>query len=52
MAKKGFRMQVAPSPKEGIYRVLVGPMKDKASLAEARTALEEAGFKSPIVRKY
>ncbi len=52
LAKKGFRMQVAPSPKEGIYRVLVGPMKDKASLAEARTALEEAGFKSPIVRKY
>jgi cell division septation protein DedD len=52
LAKKGFKMQVAPSPKEGIFRVLVGPLKDKAALAEARGALEEAGFKSPIVRKY
>ena len=52
LAKKGFRMQVAPSPKEGIFRVLVGPLKDKAALAEARSALEEAGFKNPIMRKY
>ena len=52
LAKKGFKMLVAPSPKEGIFRVLVGPLKDKAAVTEARTALEEAGFKSPIVRKY
>jgi cell division protein FtsN len=52
LAKKGFRMLVAPSPKEGIFRVLVGPLKDKATLADTRTALEAAGFKSPIVRKY
>jgi cell division septation protein DedD len=52
LAKKGFRMLVAASPKEGIFRVLVGPLKDKAALADTRTALEAAGFKSPIVRKY
>jgi cell division protein FtsN len=52
LAKKGFKMLVAPSPKEGIFRVLVGPLKDKATLADTRTALEAAGFKSPIVRKY
>jgi cell division septation protein DedD len=52
LAKKGFRMLVAPSPKEGIFRVLVGPLKDKAAVTDTRTALEAAGFKSPIVRKY
>lgn len=52
LGKKGLHAIVAPAPKEGIFRVLVGPLKDAASQAQTRTDLEAAGFKNPIVRKY
>jgi cell division protein FtsN len=52
LAKKGFRSLVAPAPKDGLFRVLVGPQKDNAAMAQARTELEAAGFKNPLVRKY
>jgi cell division septation protein DedD len=52
LAKKGFKALVAPAPKEGFFRVLVGPFSDSASLAQARSGLEAAGFKTPMVRKY
>ena len=52
LVKKGFRAMLTPSPKEGIFRVLVGPSADAASLAETRTKLESAGFKNPMMRKY
>jgi cell division septation protein DedD len=52
LGKKGMHAIVAPAPKEGIFRVLVGPMKDSAAQAQTRTDLEAAGFKNPIVRKY
>lgn len=52
LSKKGFHAVMAPAPKEGVFRVLVGPLKDAATQAQTRTALEAAGFKNPIVRKY
>lgn len=52
LSKKGFHTVMAPAPKEGVFRVLVGPLKDAATQAQTRTALEAAGFKNPIVRKY
>ena len=52
LSKKGFHAVMAPAPKEGVFRVLVGPQKDAASQAQTRTALEAAGFKNPLVRKY
>jgi hypothetical protein len=52
LTKKGFHALVAPGPREGVFRVLVGPFKDSASQAQLRTALEAADFKNPIVRKY
>lgn len=52
IAKKGFKALVAPAPKEGYYRVLVGPMSDAADMAKTRTQLEAAGFKNPILQKY
>jgi cell division septation protein DedD len=52
LSKKGFHAVVAPAPKDGIFRVLVGPLKDASTQAQTRTALEAAGFKNPIVRKY
>ena len=50
--KKGFHAQVSPGPREGVFRVLVGPFHDSAAQAQTRTKLEAAGFKNPIVRRY
>jgi cell division septation protein DedD len=52
LVKKGFKAMLTQSPKEGIFRVLVGPSADAASLADTRTKLEAAGFKNPMMRKY
>ena len=52
LTKKGLRALIAPAPKEGYFRVLVGPLKDSATQAQTRTDLEAAGFKNPIMRKY
>jgi cell division septation protein DedD len=50
--KKGFHALVAPGPRDNVFRVLVGPLKDSAAQAQARSDLEASGFKNPIVRKY
>lgn len=50
--KRGFHAILAPAPKEGVFRVLVGPLEDAATQAKTRTGLEAAGFKNPILRKY
>jgi cell division septation protein DedD len=52
LGKKGFHAVLSPAPKEGIFRVLVGPLADASTLAQTRTGLEAAGFKNPIMRKY
>jgi len=52
LGKKGFHAVLAPAPKDGIFRVLVGPLADAPAQAQARTGLEAAGFKNPIMRKY
>jgi cell division septation protein DedD len=52
LAKKGFHAVLAPAPKDGIFRVLVGPLPDAPTQAQTRTNLEAAGFKNPIIRKY
>jgi len=52
LAKKGFHAVLAPAPKDGVFRVLVGPLPDAPAQAQTRTALEAAGFKNPIMRKY
>ncbi len=52
LGKKGFHSIVAPSPRDNIFRVLVGPFKDAATVAQGRADLEASGFKNPIMRKY
>jgi hypothetical protein len=52
LAKKGFHAVLAPAPKDGVFRVLVGPLPDAPTQAQTRTGLEAAGFKNPIMRKY
>jgi len=50
LKKRGFPAHVGPGPREGIFRVLVGPYKNTADTARAKGELEKLGFK-PIVRK-
>jgi hypothetical protein len=52
LGKKGFHVVLAPAPKDGVFRVLVGPLLDAATQAQTRTGLESSGFKNPIMRKY
>jgi cell division septation protein DedD len=52
LGKKGFHAFLAPAPKDGVFRVLVGPLPDAPTQAQTRTGLESAGFKNPILRKY
>jgi cell division septation protein DedD len=52
LGKKGFHAVLAPAPKDGVFRVLVGPLGDASAQAQTRTNLEAAGFKNPIMRKY
>lgn len=52
LARKGFKAMVAPAPKEGVFRVLVGPFTGAANMADTRSKLEAAGFKNPMMRKY
>jgi len=52
LAKKGFHALVVPAPRDGVFRVVVGPLKDAAAQAQTRTGLEAAGFKNPLMRKY
>jgi cell division septation protein DedD len=52
LSKKGFHAVLAPAPKDGVFRVLVGPLADAPTQAQTRTNLEAAGFKNPIMRRY
>lgn len=51
LKKKGFPALVAPSSKQGVFRVLVGPIA-KSEITDTRTRLEKAGFPDAIVQKY
>ncbi len=52
LTRKGFHALVAPSPKEGVFRVIVGPYSTAESQAQARTKLEAAGFTRSIIKRY
>ena len=46
LRKKGFPAVVAKGPTESIFRVLVGPMEDAATLARTQADLQALGYKS------
>lgn len=50
LRKKGFQAAIEIAP-GNVFRVLVGPAKDKEEAADLRSRLEAAGFK-PWVRHY
>jgi len=47
---KGFPARLMPGPNSTIFRVVVGPYADAATLGKAKADLENAGF-HPIMRK-
>ncbi len=51
LKRKGFPVLVAPGPNESVFRVLVGPFSDAASMGKTRKELEAAGFKA-FPRRY
>jgi len=52
LRRKGFlQAVVVQGPKEGLFRVVVGPVKDREALQKTKADLEAAGLKS-IVQKY
>ena len=50
LKQKGFPVVLAQSPNPTLFRVMVGPYANAASLGKAKAELENAGFK-PLVRK-
>ena len=46
LRRKGFQAEVALGATEDIFRVVVGPAKDDADLAHAKSDLQAAGFTS------
>lgn len=52
LKRKGFAATVAPGPSPDLFRVLVGPLSDAATISRTRTELEAAGFQKPYLRKY
>ncbi len=52
LKRKGFTALVAPGPNNDLFRVLVGPLSDAATISRTRTELEAAGFQKPYLRKY
>lgn len=51
LRSRGFKTLIAPSSKEGIFRVLVGPIDGKEAVAETKSALEKLNFK-PIRQSF
>lgn len=52
LRRKGFSAVIAPGPSDKLFRVLVGPLADPASIAKTRSDLEGAGFQKPYLRKF
>jgi cell division protein FtsN len=50
LKQKGFPVKLAPGPNATLFRVMVGPFADAATLGKAKADLESAGF-HPLVRK-
>lgn len=52
LRKKGFRAHAVQKPGTQIYRVLIGPIENKADLSATRDALRRTGFSQVITERY
>lgn len=50
LRKRGYPALLGESPKEGLFRVLVGPFKDMPALADSKQRLKAAGIDSIVAR--
>jgi cell division septation protein DedD len=51
LRRKGFPAMLAVGPAEHLFRVLVGPYRDRDALGKAKSDLEAAGFRNAFVPK-
>lgn len=52
LRKKGFRAHAVQKPGSEIYRVLIGPIRNKADFSATRDALRRTGFSEVITQRY
>lgn len=52
LRKKGFRAHAVQKPGTEIYRVLIGPIRNKADFSATRDALRRTGFSEVITQRY
>lgn len=50
LLKRGYPALLGESPKEGLFRVLIGPFKDTPTLADSKQRLKAAGIETIIAR--
>ena len=50
LLKRGYPALLGESPKEGLFRVLIGPFKDTPSLADSKQRLKAAGIETIVAR--
>ena len=50
LKERGYPALLGESPKEGLFRVLVGPFKDMAELHDTKDKLKKSGFDTIVAR--
>lgn len=50
LRQRGYAALLGESPKEGLFRVLVGPFKDSPALADSKQRLKAAGIETIVAR--
>ena len=50
LRKRGYAALLGESPKEGLFRVLVGPFKDMPALSDSKLRLKAAGVDTIVAR--
>lgn len=52
LKRKGMMATVVPGPDNKLFRVVVGPLPDAATISRVRSEIEKAGFQGPYIKKY
>ena len=50
--KQGFPAIITPSSSPTLFRVVIGPLKDDAAVADVKTRLKKIGVDGAIPRKF
>ncbi len=52
LKRKGLVATVVPGPDSKLFRVVVGPLSDAATISKTRSEIEKAGFQNPYLKRY